>query len=71
MKVHLIKAIFYDEGVPDGGVTYCGLRKFSEELMENGLTENISKATCKKCLNGYKKEETLIEKHLKEIKNLN
>ena len=56
MKVHMIKAIYYDEGVPDGGITYCGITEYSEN-MEGCFTKNIDDVSCKRCLLSYNKEK--------------
>jgi hypothetical protein len=52
----MIKAIYYDEGVPDGGRTYCGITEYSEN-MEGCFTKNIDDVSCKKCLMFYNKEK--------------
>jgi len=51
MKIHMIKAIYYD-----GGRTYCGITEYSEN-MEGCFTTNIDDVTCKKCLMSYNKEK--------------
>ena len=58
MKIHIVESIYYDEGIPCDGRTYCGISgDYSENLEGCFVQKNESrKSTCLKCIKIFNKE---------------
>jgi len=58
MKIHIVKARYYDEGVPYDGLTYCGITGDYSERLDGCFVDvkNVELATCLKCIKSFNKK---------------